>query len=180
MNVQSLHACAYFTYREKFTIIDGLLAKDNRIVIPTNMHHDCLETLHASHLGVNKTLMQAHTSVFWPGMTADITALVSNCPTCQKFQSKQPPESLRNELPTTQPWASLATDIFELNGKSYLIVVGHYNNSIIHLMYRPFFIHLFCLVCLHVFIQNSGLLCLRTLHPCTVYCNLCLFGFFVH
>ena len=50
-------ACAYFTYREELTIIDGLLAKGNCIVIPTNMYHDCLETLHASHLGVNKTLM---------------------------------------------------------------------------------------------------------------------------
>ena len=50
-------ACAYFTYREELTIIDGLLAKGNHIVMPTNMCHDCLETLHASHLGVNKTLM---------------------------------------------------------------------------------------------------------------------------
>ena len=50
-------AHAYFTYREELTIIDGLLAKGNHIVIPTNMCHDCLETLHASHLGVNKTLM---------------------------------------------------------------------------------------------------------------------------
>ena len=66
-------------------------------------------------------------------MTADITALISNChcPACQKFQSKQPPETLRNELPTTQPWTSLATDIFELNGKSYLIVVDCYCRFIV-------------------------------------------------
>ena len=124
-------AHAYFTYREQLAIIDGLLAKGNHIVIPTNMHHDCLETLHSSHLGVNKTLMQAHTSVFWPGMTADITALVSNCPAYQELQSKQPPETLRNELPTTQPWTSLATDIFELNGKSYLIVVDWYSRFMV-------------------------------------------------
>ena len=49
-------ASAYFTYMEELTIIDGLLVKGNHIVIPTDMHHDCLETLHASHLGVNKTL----------------------------------------------------------------------------------------------------------------------------
>ena len=71
------------------------------------------------------------TSVFWPGMTADITALISNCHACQKFQSKQPPETLRNDLPTTQPWTSLATDIFELNGKSYLIVVDRYSKFIV-------------------------------------------------
>ena len=64
-------------------------------------------------------------------MTADITALISNCSACQKFQSKQPPETLRNELPATQPWTSLATDIFELNRKSYLIVVDHYSKFIV-------------------------------------------------
>ena len=64
-------------------------------------------------------------------MTADTTALIFNCPTCQKFQSKQPPETLRNELPTTQPWTSLTTDIFKLNGKSYLIVVDHYSKFIV-------------------------------------------------
>ena len=86
-------ACAYFTYREEFAIIDALLVKGNCTVILTDMHHDCLETLYASYLGVNKTLMQVCTLVFWPGMTIDIIILISNCPACQKFQSKQPPEN---------------------------------------------------------------------------------------
>ena len=92
----------YFTYREELTIVDGLLVKGNRIMIPTDMRHDCLVTLHASHLGLKKTLLRAHTSVFWPGMTADINAQISNCSACQKFQTKQPAETLRNELLTTQ------------------------------------------------------------------------------
>ena len=100
------------------TIVDGLLVKGNRIVIPTDMRHDCLETLHASHLGLKKTLLIAHTSVFWLDMTADISAHISNCSACQRFQTKQPAEALRNELPTTQPWTCL-----EYGGKTYLIVV---------------------------------------------------------
>ena len=93
----------YFTYREELTIVDGLLVKSNRIVIPTDMRHDCLETLHAPHLGLQKTLLRARTSVFWPGMTANIKTQISNCSACCKFQTKQPAETLRNELPTTQP-----------------------------------------------------------------------------
>ena len=81
-------AQANFTYREELTIVGGLLVKGNRIVVPTYMKHDCLETLHASHLGLQKTLLRAHTSVFWPGMTADINAEMSNCSACQKFQTK--------------------------------------------------------------------------------------------
>ena len=121
----------YFTYREELTIVDGLLVKADRIVIPTDMRHDCLETLHVPHLDLWKTLLRARTSVFWPGMTADIEAVISNCSACQKFQSRQPAETLRNELPTTQPWTCLATDIFEYGGKSYLIIVDRFSKFIV-------------------------------------------------
>ena len=78
-------AWPYFTYREELTIVDGLLVKGSRIVIPTDMRHTCLETLHTPHLGLQKTLLRACTSVFWPGMTADINAQISYCSACQKF-----------------------------------------------------------------------------------------------
>ena len=54
-----------FTCREELTIVDGLLVKDSRIVIPTDMRHACLETLHTPHLGLQKTLLRARSSVFW-------------------------------------------------------------------------------------------------------------------
>ena len=57
-------AQAYFTYREELTIVGGLLVKGNSFLIPTDMRYDCLETLHASHLGLQKTLLRACTSVF--------------------------------------------------------------------------------------------------------------------
>ena len=77
------------------------------------MGHDCLETLHTPHLGLQKTLLlRAHTFVFLPGMTTDINAQISNYSACQRFQSRQPAETLRNELLTTQLWTCLATDIF--------------------------------------------------------------------
>ena len=107
--------------------MDGLLVKGSRIVIPTDMRHASLETLHTPHLGLQKTLLQAHTSVFWPGMTADIMAQISACAACQKFQPRQPAETLRNELSTIQPWTCLATDIFEYGGKSYFIVLDRFS-----------------------------------------------------
>ena len=69
--------------------------------------------------------------MFWPGITADIKAQISGCAACQRFQPRQPTETLRNEQPTTQPWTCLATDIFEYGGKSYLIVVDRFSKFII-------------------------------------------------
>ena len=64
-------------------------------------------------------------------MTVDIKIQISNCSACQKFQTKQPAETLRNELPTTQPWTLPTTDIFEYGGKSYIIVVDCYSKFIV-------------------------------------------------
>ena len=124
-------AQSYFTYREELTIVDGLLVKGSKSVILTDMRHACLEIQHTPHLGQQKTLLMAHSSMFLPGMTANIRAQVYNCSACQTFQSRQPAETLRNELPITQPWTCLATDIFEYGGKSYLIVVDRFSKFIV-------------------------------------------------
>ena len=44
----------YFTYREELTIVDGLLVKGSSIVIPTDMRHACLETLHTPHMAYRR------------------------------------------------------------------------------------------------------------------------------
>ena len=64
-------------------------------------------------------------------MTANIKTQISHCSACHKFQTKQLAETLRNELPTTQPWTCLTTDIFEYGGKLYIIVVDRYSKFIV-------------------------------------------------
>ena len=64
-------------------------------------------------------------------MTVDIKGLTSNCSACQKFQSRQQAKTLRNKLPTTEPWTCLAKDIFEYGGKSYLIIVDQFSKFIV-------------------------------------------------
>ena len=65
------HECAediysFFDYRESLTIIDGMVMKDKRIVIPESLCNDALKVLHRSHMGIVKTKEHASTSMFWP------------------------------------------------------------------------------------------------------------------
>ena len=55
------HECAedihsFFDYRESLTIIDGMVMKDKRTVIPESLHEDALKVLHT---GIVKTTVQA-------------------------------------------------------------------------------------------------------------------------
>ena len=46
----------YFNYREELTVVNGLVLKGQRVVIPNKLRQSCLARLHIAHMGVNKTL----------------------------------------------------------------------------------------------------------------------------
>ena len=94
----------YFNYRDELTVVDGLMLKVNHIVVPTKLRSSCLAMLHIAHMGVNKTLLRARQSIFWPGITKDITQLISSCSACMKHASRNSSEPLINDIATTKPW----------------------------------------------------------------------------
>ena len=79
----------YFTFRDELAVVNGLILKGDRILIPKSLCEQCLKHLHKSHMGITKTLAHACTSVFWPDMGKDITNFLSTCSSCAKYQDKQ-------------------------------------------------------------------------------------------
>ena len=62
---------------------DGLVLLDSRhIVLPLNAVKPILRLLHATHSGVNKTLVLARGLYYWPGMVNVIKQLISSCSIC--------------------------------------------------------------------------------------------------
>ena len=119
------HECAedihsFFDYRESLTIIDGMVMKDKRIVIPEGLPDDALKVLHRSHMGIVKTKERASTSMFWPKIYSDIENYISTCHPCMMYKVKQQAEPLEHDVPT-KPWYSLMLDNFEYKGSLYLI-----------------------------------------------------------
>ena len=74
-------------YRECISLENGLLFKDNRLIIPQSECEDTLELLHYGHYGVNCTSDRARETVFWPGINDDIQRKVSQCLVCQENSS---------------------------------------------------------------------------------------------
>ena len=89
----------YWNFREELTIEDGLILKQERIVMPTTLRHDTLNTIQHGHLGQEKCLLRARSAVFWPGITRDVTNQVQNCATCQAHQRKQQKQQILQPEP---------------------------------------------------------------------------------
>ena len=117
----------YFNFREELAIIDGLILKGHRCVIPSALCDGASKLLHHSNMDIVKTKDRARTSFFWPNLNQDIEACLSKCHACATYQEKQPAESLLNDPASTKPWTALAMDNFELNGRYYLIIVDHFS-----------------------------------------------------
>ena len=94
------------------------------------MRPEMLRLIHGSHLGVNKCKRRARDVVFWPGMAAQIEDTVSSCPTCAMYQRNNPREPLLPHPTPSHPWEKVGTDLCELNGRHYLVMVDYYSNFI--------------------------------------------------
>jgi Integrase zinc binding domain len=82
------------------------------------------------HLGIEKYIMLAHQSMYWPGMNRDVGNVVAKCSICNAHCNQQTGEpTLLNVLPH-RPWTKFGADIFTFMRKDYLLVVDCYSKYI--------------------------------------------------
>ena len=96
----------YWTFKEEFTVEDGLILKGTRIVIPTKQQEAILKLIHGGHL----------------------ENLVLNCELCLKYSNskhKQNPSLLPGQEVPLYPKTKLARDMFHFEGASYLLIVDY-------------------------------------------------------
>ena len=117
----------YFTIREELTVVDGVIFKDNKIVVPSTLRKEMLAKIHESHQGIVRCKQRARECLYWPGMMTQIYNLVSQCSTCKqnaKYQQRQP--LINHDIPD-QPWVKVGSDLFEYDGAQYCLVVDYYS-----------------------------------------------------
>ena len=85
-----------------------------------------MEKIHKGHQGVERCCWRARASVWWPGVTHQITQTVQHCTTCAK-EARQRKEPLMSTILPDYPWQVVGTDLFKLNGIHYLITVDYFS-----------------------------------------------------
>lgn len=61
----------YHRVRSQLSEANGLLLRDNWIVIPHSMRHDTLQRIREGHLGIKQCQRRARDTVYWPGINKD-------------------------------------------------------------------------------------------------------------
>ena len=119
----------YYQVNGELTVVHGLLMHGTRIVIPKCLQQETLQRIHEGHQGINKCRARANRSVWWPGISAQITTLVQNCQSCSEH--RHPPTEPLTPTPLPQrPWQMIASGLFTLKNTNYLLIVDYYSRYV--------------------------------------------------
>ena len=116
----------FVPFQAELTVLNGILFRGSRLVIPDSMQNDILMRIHDGHQGIVKCRDRARSSVWWPRMSKQIEEFVRNCTTCAKDQKNCAEPLMTTPFPS-RPWQRIATDLFELRKDDYLLVIDYFS-----------------------------------------------------
>lgn len=122
----------YYKHKDELTTQNGLVFRNDRIVIPHILRKLMLKKIHVAHNGIDATLRFARENLFWPGMSTDIKHNIEQCDICMKYSSSQPkPPMLSHEIPVL-PFQFVSMDVLSATYKgkqeNFLVTVDHYSD----------------------------------------------------
>ena len=95
-------------------------------MVPESLQHETLCKVHQGHQGIQRCRLRITSSVWWPGVSKQVEEFVKRCPTCMHLSPPAREPMIPSPLPT-YPWEKVATDLFELQGKHYLLLVDYFS-----------------------------------------------------
>ena len=119
---------AYASFKDELCVINGIIFKGSRIVVPVSMRNEMLCRIHDGHLGQDKQKSMARSVLYWPNMNVHIKEMSNKCAVCQMYKPAQCKESYHTDDDITGPWDKVATDCFHFRGHDYLLLVDYYSN----------------------------------------------------
>ena len=120
----------YWDQRDELSIDHGLLMKGPRIVIPSAQRERTLGNLHVGHQGILAMQQMAKTTVYWPGIDADVEDWVQRCTACLATKRNQKREPLLPHKVPDGPWQKIGADFFDFEGKQFLLVIDYFSKFI--------------------------------------------------
>ena len=79
----------YWSYRDDLIVHNGVIFRENHVIIPKVLAPEMLTRIHASHLGVQTCLRKARDVIYWPTMNSEVKDFIRNFTACNGLAAKQ-------------------------------------------------------------------------------------------
>ena len=121
------HLSDFWSFRQEISEEDGLLYKNQRLIMPHSERLETLKVLHLGHYADDKMQLRALETVYWPRINRDILKQYQSCKTCIKYSMSQRNELLQSHPTPEVPWHTVATDLFKTKNSKYVLNVDYYS-----------------------------------------------------
>ena len=102
----------YYTHCSDTTFCEGILLKNERMIVPTTLRGEMKSLIHQGHLGFENCKKRARQSLFWPLINSEIEYMIKKCPTCLTFRNCQPSQLIIDHPIPNQTWTKMDADPF--------------------------------------------------------------------
>ena len=120
----------YWEAREDLTLHGNLLLYGSRVVVPASKQLETIQKIHEGHQGIQRCRLRARISVWWPVLSRQIEEdspeAVKMCSHCARESIPRKEPLMPSALPD-YPWQKIGSDLFLLNGKTYLIAIDYFS-----------------------------------------------------
>ena len=114
---------------EELAIVEGIICRSDRILLPEALQQEVIEIAHEAHQGITKTKQYVRSRMWFPRMDSLIENRLKGCVSCQAATDNHQKEPLNPTEMPKQPWNTLCTDLYgPLPSGEYLIMVQCLNS----------------------------------------------------
>ncbi|XP_055633382.1 uncharacterized protein K02A2.6-like [Toxorhynchites rutilus septentrionalis] len=118
----------YQAFHKELGISNGIVIRDERIVLPTKLRTRALDIAHRGHPGIIAMRRNLREKVWWPCMDRDVTDRIEECAGCTAVRNQMPPEPMFRKEMSDRAWQQIAIDFFSAKEcATFLIVVDYYS-----------------------------------------------------
>lgn len=120
------HLRRYEIQENDLRILDPMVFKGDKIILPKILRTKALDIAHQGHIGIGATKRIMREYFWWPNMSKDTTEFIKSCQTCLMISRKNPPIPLSSRMLPSGPWEILQIDFLSIQGCGtghFLVVV---------------------------------------------------------
>ena len=117
----------FFPLRDELFVIENVIFKDRKMLIPKKLRPIIMDGLHASHQGVSGMKANAKDRLFWPGLDGDIRTKRNQCRRCIENAPSQSAEPIITTPPPGLPFQQVAVDFYQKGTHHCLIYADRFS-----------------------------------------------------
>lgn len=120
---------SYKPFRMEFCIVDGLILRNDRLVIPRALRNQVLDLAHQGHPGIVSMKVRLRSKVWWPSIDNMAEKAVKQCKSCLQTSSFDPPEPMVRRKFPSGAWSEISMDFLGPlpSGETLLIVIDNFS-----------------------------------------------------